>query len=453
MLQPMRQTIPHRRQQGAVAVIFAIVITAMIGMAGLALDLGQLYVAKTELQNAADACALSAAQSLSGSDGKQLQISQAAGLTTAQRHRVLFQSRTVATQSDGSIEFAASLGGPWYHSSDLAVSNATTLTMRYARCTLAQNNIPTWLIQTLNVLPGVNIGLQSMSASAVARLLPSQATCAMPVAVCRANLGAKGSWLEGAVSASGSLTGSFMWADLSPPQGGAAELAANLTGTGQCQLPPAGSPVGQPGNVVSLANDYNSRFGIYQGNVRSTEAQPDRTGFAYTDNSFGGNWNKSTGNAYSDFVSNRTTNTPYQGGNSDVRGSVLSTSNLAAQGGDRRIMIAPVVDCAAYQSSQTAPVQQWACVLLLHPLVNNASGNSQLVAGGSSTTGGNGNGNGNGKSNGNGNGNGNSGGNTSVPRMYLEYLGNTSEAGSPCASVGLPGGSGSNGPLVPALVR
>ena len=132
-----------------------------------------------------------------------------------------------------------------------------------------------------------------------------------------------------------------------------------------------------------------------------------------------------------------------------MRGSVLSTSNLAAQGGDRRVMIAPVVDCAAYQSSQTAPVQQWACVLLLHPIVNNASGNSQLVAGGSSTSGGNGKGNGNGKNN----GNGNSGGTSSVPQMYLEYLGNASEASSPCASVGLPGGSGSNGPLVPALVR
>lgn len=449
MFQLMRRATLHKSQQGAVAVIFAIVITAMIGMAGLALDLGQLYVAKTELQNAADACALSAALSLSGSDGKQLQISQAAGLTTALRHRVLFQSKTVATQADGSVEFAASLGGAWYHSSDLAVSNVTTLTMRYARCTLVQNNIPTWLIQTLNVLPGVNIGMQSMSASAVARLQPSQTTCAMPVAVCRATLGAKGSWLEGAVNSSGALTGSFMWADLSPPQGGAAELAANLTGTGQCQLPSAGSPVGQAGNVTSLANEYNSRFGIYQGNVRSTEAQPDRTGFAYTDNLFGGNWNKSVGNAYADFVSKRTTNTPYQGGNSDVRGSVLSTSNLAAQGGDRRVMIAPVVDCAAYQSSQTAPVQQWACVLLLHPIVNNASGNSQLVAGGSSTSGGNGKGNGNGKNN----GNGNSGGTSSVPLMYLEYLGNASEASSPCASVGLPGGSGSNGPLVPALVR
>lgn len=456
MFQLKRRPRPRSHQQGAVAVIFAIVITAMIGMAGLALDLGQLYVAKTELQNAADACALSATQSLSGSDGKQLQISQAAGLTTAQRHRVLFQSRTVTTQTDGSIEFAAGLGGPWYHTSDLAVSNATTLTMRYARCTLVQNNIPTWLIQVLNVLPGVNIGMQSMSASAVARLQPSQTTCAMPVAVCNANLGAKGSWLEGAVSANGALTGSFMWADLSPPQGGAAELAANLTGTGQCQLPPAGSPVGQAGNVISLANEYNSRFGIYQGNVRSAEAQPDRTGFAYTDNGFGGNWSKSAGNAYADFVSKRTSNTPYQGGNSDVRGSVLGTSNLAAQGGDRRIMIAPVVDCAAYQGSQTAPVQQWACVLLLHPIVNNGSGNSQLVAGGSGSTTTNtsgGSAQGNGKGNAGGNGSGNGGGSTSSTRMYLEYLGSASESGSPCASVGLPGGGGSNGPLVSALVR
>jgi len=444
----MRQTIPHRRQQGAVAVIFAIVITAMIGMAGLALDLGQLYVAKTELQNAADACALSAAQSLSGSDGKQLQISQAAGLTTAQRHRVLFQSRTVATQSDGSIEFAAGLGGPWYHSSDLAVSNATTLTMRYARCALVQNNIPTWLIQTLNVLPGVNIGMQSMSASAVARLQPSQTTCAIPVAICKDQLVPKGNWFTGPEDQNSNTDS--RWADLGPQQGGAAELADILTGTGQCQLPSAELSIAgrQPGNIASLAKAYNSRFGIYEGNVRSTEAQPDRTGYAYTDNSpgFGGNWNKSAGNAYADFVSKRTSNTPYQGGNSDVRGSVLSATDLAAKGGDRRIAIAPVVDCPLPKSSQTVPVQQWACVLLLHPMVGNlgAKRNSQLVADGSNAAIGNGN----------GKGKGNTGGNSGETLVtYLEYLGSASEAGSPCASVGLPGGGGSNGPLVSALVR
>ncbi|MFM7522689.1 MAG: hypothetical protein ACKO4M_00755 [Betaproteobacteria bacterium] len=125
-------------------------------------------------------------------------------------------------------------------------------------------------------------------------------------------------------------------------------------------------------------------------------------------------------------------------------------------------MIAPVVDCATYQKSQTAPVQQWACVLLLHPLLNNASGNSQLVEGGTSvatgsstattTTQGNGNSNAGGDGNGNGN-DGSNGGAASTPRMYLEYLGSASDAGSPCASGGLPGGGSSSGPLVSALVR
>jgi len=38
------------RQQGAVAIIVAIVMVSMLGIAGLALDLGKLYVAKAELQ-------------------------------------------------------------------------------------------------------------------------------------------------------------------------------------------------------------------------------------------------------------------------------------------------------------------------------------------------------------------------------------------------------------------
>ena len=456
-----RRTWPRRRQEGAVAVIVGIVLVAMIGMAGLALDLGQLYVAKAELQNAADACALSAIQSVTGSNGQQLQIGEAAGMTTAQRHHVVFQSRSVTTQTNATVDFSATVSGPWYHAGDLAVTSPTVLNMRYARCTVTQDDINTWLIQVLNLLPNVNIGAQTVSASAVARLQPSQTTCALPVAICQANIGAKGSWLDGAVSSSGALTGSFMWADLSPPQGGAAELAANLTGAGECQLPKTGSPVGQAGNVSSLANEYNSRFGIYQGNVQPASAQPDRSGYAYTDNTAGGNWSKAAGNAYDDFVAKRTSNSPYQGGNPDVKGTVQGSSYLGEHGGDRRIMVAPVVDCATYSSSQTAPVKKWACVLLLHPIVNNASGNSQLVAGGTQVAAltsanvmtlaaaspGNGNGG--------GNGGGNSGGNgsTGSSRMYVEFLGYASDANSPCASSGLPGGSDSAGPLVPALVR
>ncbi len=55
------------RQQGAVAIIVAICIAVLIGILGLVLDLGHLYVTKTELQNAADAAALSGARELNGS--------------------------------------------------------------------------------------------------------------------------------------------------------------------------------------------------------------------------------------------------------------------------------------------------------------------------------------------------------------------------------------------------
>lgn len=52
------------RQQGAVAIIVALCLVVLIGMLGLVLDLGHLYVAKSELQNAADAAALSGAKEL-----------------------------------------------------------------------------------------------------------------------------------------------------------------------------------------------------------------------------------------------------------------------------------------------------------------------------------------------------------------------------------------------------
>ncbi|MEZ5662936.1 MAG: Tad domain-containing protein [Burkholderiaceae bacterium] len=51
-------------QRGAVAVILGITVTVLIGFAGLAIDLGRFFIVKTELQNAMDACALSASTQL-----------------------------------------------------------------------------------------------------------------------------------------------------------------------------------------------------------------------------------------------------------------------------------------------------------------------------------------------------------------------------------------------------
>ena len=113
---------------------------------------------------------------------------------------------------------------------------------------------------------------------------------------------------------------------------------------------------------------------------------------------------------------------PYQGDSTTglrTNGTVIGSAALQASGEERRLATAAVVNCSGFTGGSTvAPVQSWACVLMLHPLNTNAGGTG-----------------------------------TGATRMYLEYLGRSDEEGSPCATSGVPGGPASGGPLVPVLVR
>lgn len=213
------------------------------------------------------------------------------------------------------------------------------------------------------------------------------------------------------------MTGNFKWIDFTPPGGGASELGAVLKGPGTCNLPSIGSEVGQPGNIASAADEWNSRFGIYFGGTPLGSAVPDFTGYAYTEV----NW-PSRANAYSDFRVKRSTNEAYQGNDStglNAKGTPQGSGYLAANAADRRLAIAPIVDCAGFTSGSTTPVLEWACVLMLHPINNSAGGTG-----------------------------------TGADRMYLEYRGRSTDLNSPCASLGMPGQGGvSQGPLVPTLVQ
>ena len=51
----------YLNQRGSVAVITAILLAALIGIAALAVDIGYVAVSKNELQNVADAAALAGA--------------------------------------------------------------------------------------------------------------------------------------------------------------------------------------------------------------------------------------------------------------------------------------------------------------------------------------------------------------------------------------------------------
>ncbi|CAE6494169.1 putative Flp pilus-assembly TadE/G-like [Nitrosomonas nitrosa] len=407
-----------RKERGAVAVIVALSLVVLVGFVGLALDLGKLFVAKTELQNSADACALAAARELTGANINQLVLAKAAGIATGERHNVLFQDEKVVVSS---VTFSETLTGEYQP----AFTDPGATDMRFARCEVSRAGIANWLIQVLNILPGTSIKEQTVSAAAVATLAPSQITsCAIPVGICSSDVPPStpvGTWIESVIGPKGSndegnLTGNFMWVDFTPPGGGASELAGHLTGPGVCNLPAIGTEVGEAGVISSLANDWNSRFGIYQGNVKTGSAKPDFSGYAYTET----NW-PSKFDAFSNFQSKRGNNEPYQGNATtglNVNGKIEDDTYLKQHGEDRRLATAAVVDCNEFGSGTTASVESWACVLMLHP-INNSQGGSG----------------------------------TGSTRMFLEYLGRSNQPNSPCATNGVPAGPGGIGPMVPALVR
>lgn len=76
-----------RRQSGLVIVMLALVMVILLGVAALALDLGRLYVLKSEMQNAADAAALAGAAELNAtSDAMERAEMAAKGLLEHDSH-------------------------------------------------------------------------------------------------------------------------------------------------------------------------------------------------------------------------------------------------------------------------------------------------------------------------------------------------------------------------------
>lgn len=353
------------RQGGAVAIIVALSLFVLVGMIGLVLDLGRLYIIKTELQNVADACALAAARELNG-DANSLTRAENAGITVGGRNRVDFQSGLVNIQS-GDITFSVTLDGSYVPSA--SVSNIANV--KYVKCTLPLGGIQPWFMAALGA------GQQVVSSMAVATLAPSQTNCAVPLGLCLPDSGPyiEGKWYSGVYSAG---TGSYDWVDFSPSEGGgASELKDLLAGAGQCDLPSAGTPVGEQGQIVGLTDAWNSRFGIYKGGgqYNQTTAPPDFTGYAYTAST----WPEpEPQNAYSgsssigapNYQAAKSASLPYQASNPvDLHGYPLPTNTDYSKGSDRRLAVVPIVNCALLAlPGITTPVIAYACVFLLSPI-------------------------------------------------------------------------------------
>jgi Putative Flp pilus-assembly TadE/G-like len=419
----MRPALSLRRsQRGAVAVVVALCLVAMFASLGLVIDLGRMFVTKTELSNAADACALAAAAELKPPiDLIALTRAESAATTVGQRNAVDFQGTPVVVVPDSTVTFSDHLNGVYLAKNSIAVGSMAS--MKYAKCELQQTGILPLFMQT------AGFGPQTVASHAVASLIPGITNCGLPVAMCQvspppsscpgggtpdASGFCVGQWYTSRFSAGGGFTGSFNLIDYSPPSGGASELAALLAGAGQCNLN-VSQPVGQTGIQQSIAQAWNTRFGLYHGSYDIANNPPDFTGYAYTPATWPGQFD-AFGGAGTNFPAARASNLVYQGdattGLNLTGGYTNSTpAQLAASGADRRLATVPVVDCAGWVGSQTVPILRMACILMLHPM---------------------------------------EGPNSDV---RLEYQGLSDAPGNPCATIGLPGGPGSVGPKVPGLVR
>jgi Flp pilus assembly protein TadG len=410
---------PH----GAVAVVVGIAIFVLVGMIGLASQ-GSV-VNKTELQNAADACALAAARELDG-NSDALTRADAAGVLVGTKNLVGFQASAVAlTAADISYSEQLSPNSSTYYKTSSVASVDEAKKAKFAMCKVERDDIGMWFM-------GVRgFGDQTVSAYAVATLAPSQSTCAIPIGLCKMpggsapTFGGSGPMVFGKFSSgTPSTTGSYNWIDFDPGDGGGAnEIKDLLAGPGQCELPPVDAPVGQQGEIASTSDAWNTRFGIYKGAYKIDDialAPPDFTGVAYTKAGLGEadatTWpNPPIENAYagtpssgatSGYQAAKTARAPYQStdpagvvpGNSTR--SIANIDELTQYGSQRRVALAPVVDCEdlAESNPQPVPLKGYACVLMLSPI----KGPQDVV---------------------------------------MEYLGEPNATGSPCSSFGLAGGT------------
>jgi Flp pilus assembly protein TadG len=399
------RAISRKKEQGAVAVTFALLLFLLLGFAGIALDFGHLLVVRTELQTAMDSCALAAAQEMDGQPDA-LTRARSAGKSAANANAVDMQSATWSGKTmvtDADFEFLNATYG----------TTAVSADVRYVRCTHTQAATNTPLISILGAFTGVSAyaGTMNVAAQAMATLTPAQSACPLPLVLMPKTLVKpdygyeKGKWYDLLDPSQPLGPGQIGWANLDGSNS-ASETAAELKGHCGTHV---GDSLGTPGFQSSMIDLWNSRFGIYKNNSGPGIDPPDFTGVAYTSTS----WAQGN-NALSDFLQKRQAFTPCadsvahcetaSGLSLNQFQTVIPSADLQRYGTNRRLATVPIADAGK--------VVDFACMLLLQPIPSPFNNKSTVK---------------------------------------LEYVGSASALGSPCTGSGLPGGNA--GPLVPVLVR
>lgn len=273
-----------RNQRGAAVVVIVIALFALVLMAGLALDMGHMFLNKARLQNAVDAAALSAAKTLDETASTSLATTSA------------LQALGLNANASGNHELASSynsgtLSVTVQYSSTLPPFDPGSTTGPYVRVIATGFDFAPWLVEIAGFM---NL---KVNATAVAGPSPTINTACnlAPMMVCgdptqnpaTDNYGSSGGgtfWgytmnqpqvLKSASPGDGQIgPGNFQLIQLGGTGGDL--VRQNLAGDYQSCLVNPSTVQTQTGNEAGpVAQGLNTRFGIYTGSMTMAQYPPD----------------------------------------------------------------------------------------------------------------------------------------------------------------------------------
>ncbi len=279
----MRTFTPPKTQSGVVLVLTTVAMVALLGMAGLALDMGDVYVNKTRLQNALDASALSAAKELVVTAGDMAAATAVARNTFALNKDEGNEALAAIPNESVNVEFSANLV-PWIPNSGASFVRVWVDIGSFTR--------PSFLIQVL--------GIDSKPVAASATAGPEQASCSnlFPMLACGDAAAhdpsnnnywgyTPGDQVILKIHAGGcpepatpdnpdpcNGPGNFNVLDVGS---GAAAVREALCGKGEHACAGAGHVADtEPGNMVGpVGQGLNTMFNVHQGGVKNDECPAD----------------------------------------------------------------------------------------------------------------------------------------------------------------------------------
>jgi hypothetical protein len=394
----MQRLKSRKSQRGAVAVLVAIAMGALILTAGMALDLGHAFLNKTRLQNTADAAALAAAMTLDETGNT--------GLATAEAIQAFGNNASAAGNRELSEAYASGAGSIQViveYSDTLPPFNPGAANGPYVRVRATGFVMPAWLVRVGGIFQ------KTVAATAVAgprTLNVGSTVCNVaPMMVCgNPGAGPAGNWGYALNSPqvlkkstpggqSGVGPGNFQLIQLGGP--GAAIVRENMAGTYSACIAGGSTIQTQTGNEAGpVAQGLNTRFGQYTGPMNGAQAQYPPDVIVNAQNPPLTAVERVAGDASQGFD-------VYQGGTQitpqnisqiydydEYANDLMNPANYDYQpineGGtgafERRILAVPVGNCNGTVNGQgSVPLLGFACFFLLQPAVQR--GNDSFVFG------------------------------------------------------------------------